>query len=416
MTRLPSSVGSFSTVSISLAAMRPTGMPVQSPTTLATAWKSTVGSISGLSPCSVVELVLHAAQLGHDVGALAVGAASALASAALSALASSALPVPSTGCSVAAQLARAAPAGGRPATSRRSSAWSSAARRSFSATSSALTLSSRSARRDADRALARDDADLGLQRLDAALRVVDLGRHRVQADGHARGRGVEQAHRLVRQLARRDVAVRQLDRGLERLVEDLHLVVLLHRAGDAAHHQDGLLLARLVDLDVLEAARQRRILLDVLLVLGPGGGADGAQLAARERRLEQVGRVAGAGRAAGAHQRVRLVDEQDDGLGAGLHLVDDRAQALLELALHAGAGLQQADVQRQQRDVLQAAAARRRARCAARSLRPPPSCRRRPRRPGSGCSGGGASGCRRPGGSRRRGRRSDPSCRCAPAR
>jgi type VI secretion system protein VasG len=41
-------------VSISLAAMRPTGMPVQSPTTLATAWKSTVGNISGLSPCSLV--------------------------------------------------------------------------------------------------------------------------------------------------------------------------------------------------------------------------------------------------------------------------------------------------------------------------------------------------------------------------
>ena len=36
--------------------------------------------------------------------------------------------------------------------------------------------------------------------------------------------------------------------------------------------------------------------------------------AARQRRLEQVGRVAGAGRAAGADQRVRLVDEQDDRL------------------------------------------------------------------------------------------------------
>ena len=41
------------------------------------------------------------------------------------------------------------------------------------------------------------------------------------------------------------------------------------------------------------------------------------------------------------------------GLGAGLHLVDDLAQALLELALHAGAGLQQADVERQQLHVLQ---------------------------------------------------------------
>ncbi len=43
---------------------------------------------------------------------------------------------------------------------------------------------------------------------------------------------------------------------------------------------------------------------------------DGAQRAARQRRLQQVGRVAGAGRAAGADQRVRLVDEQDDRLRA----------------------------------------------------------------------------------------------------
>ena len=80
---------------------------------------------------------------------------------------------------------------------------------------------------------------------------------------------------------------------------------------------------------------------------------DGAQRAARQRRLQQVGGVAGAGRAAGADQRVRLVDEQDDRRRAALHLVDDAAQALLELALHRGAGLQQADVERQQAHALQ---------------------------------------------------------------
>ena len=140
---------------------------------------------------------------------------------------------------------------------------------------------------------------------------------------------------------------------------------------------------------------------------------DRAQRAARQRRLEQVGRVAGAGRAAGADQRVGLVDEQDDRLRRRLHFVDHLAQAVLELALHAGAGLQQADVERAQLTRPSAAAARRRARCAARSLRPPRSCRRRPRRSGSGCSGAAASGCRRSGGSPRRGRRSDRSRRCA---
>ncbi len=51
-------------------------------------------------------------------------------------------------------------------------------------------------------------------------------------------------------------------------------------------------LVGLVDLDQLEAAGQRRVLLEVLLVLGPGGGGDGAQLAAGQGRLEQVGGVA----------------------------------------------------------------------------------------------------------------------------
>ena len=131
-----------------------------------------------------------------------------------------------------------------------------------------------------------------------------------------------------------------------RLVEHLHAMMLLEHRGDAAHHQDGLLLARLGDLHDLEATRQRRILLDVLLVLGPGRRGDRAQRAARQRRLEQVGGVAGALRAAGANQRVRLVDEQDDRLRRGLHFVDHLAQAILELALHARAGLQQADVER----------------------------------------------------------------------
>ena len=71
-------------------------------------------------------------------------------------------------------------------------------------------------------------------------------------------------------------------------------------------------LVGLLDLDDLEPPGQGRVLLEVLLVLGPGGGGDGAQLAAGQGRLEQVGGVALAGLAAGADHRVRLVDEQDD--------------------------------------------------------------------------------------------------------
>ena len=50
---------------------------------------------------------------------------------------------------------------------------------------------------------------------------------------------------------------------------------------------------------------------------------------------------------------MRFIDEQNDGLGRGLDFVDHLTQPVLELAFHARAGLQQADIQRAQRHVLQ---------------------------------------------------------------
>ncbi len=81
--------------------------------------------------------------------------------------------------------------------------------------------------------------------------------------------------------------------------------------------------------------------------------------AARQGRLEQVGGIARAGRAARADQRVGLVNKQNDRLGRRLHFFNDLAQPLLKFALHARAGLQQADVKRAHADVLRAPAARR---------------------------------------------------------
>ena len=129
--------------------------------------------------------------------------------------------------------------------------------------------------------------------------------------------------------------------------------------GDAAQHLHRRRLVRLLDLHHLEAAGEGRVLLDILLVLRPGGRRDGAELAARERGLQQVGGVAGARGAAGADQRVRLVDEEDDRRLGGLHLLDHRPQPLLELALHARARLHQPDVEHPQAHVLAASAARR---------------------------------------------------------
>src|ERR1700722_9428310 len=95
----------------------------------------------------------------------------------------------------------------------------------------------------------------------------------------------------------------------------------------------------------LEPAGERGILLDVLLVLGPGGSADRSQCAARQRRFEKVGGIARSSGSARTDECVHFVDEQNDGPRRGLHFVDHLAQALLELALHAGTGLQKTDIE-----------------------------------------------------------------------
>ena len=69
---------------------------------------------------------------------------------------------------------------------------------------------------------------------------------------------------------------------------------------------------RLADVDLLEAALERGILLDELAVLVERGRADQAQLAAGEHGLEHVGCRDRALAAARAHEHVQLVDERDD--------------------------------------------------------------------------------------------------------
>jgi hypothetical protein len=118
-------------------------------------------------------------------------------------------------------------------------------------------------------------------------------------------------------------------RALEAL-EDVHR--LLHRGLDHVH--------------LLEAARQRRVFLEDATVLGEGGGADALELAAGQRRLEQVGRVQRAARGrTGTDQGVDLVDEQD-GVGLVLERLEHALEALLEVAAVLGAGQQRAHVER----------------------------------------------------------------------
>ena len=123
---------------------------------------------------------------------------------------------------------------------------------------------------------------------------------------------VDQVDGLVRQEAVGDVAVGQLGRGLERLVGDADPVVRLVAVAQAPEDLDRLLDASARHLDRLEAALEGGVLLDVLAVLVQRGGADGLQLTAGQRRLEDAGRVDRAFGGARADEGVQLVDEQDD--------------------------------------------------------------------------------------------------------
>ena len=70
----------------------------------------------------------------------------------------------------------------------------------------------------------------------------------------------------------------------------------------------------------------------------------GLQLAAGQHRLEDAGGVDRALGGTGTDERVQLVDEQDD-VAAGLDLLEDLLQPLLEVTAVAGAGDQRAEVE-----------------------------------------------------------------------
>ena len=194
---------------------------------------------------------------------------------------------------------------------------------------------------------------LALQRLHLPLFIlqhVGLGRMQHLDPGT---RGIKQIDRLVRQLAPGNVTTGQLSSGDQRIVANddiVHFFVLL---AQPAHDQDSRCHVRLIKLNELKTTRQRGVLFEILLVLGPGRRRDGAQFATRQRRLEQIGRVRPAGGTPCTDHRMRLVDKEDDRLGRFLDLGNHPFQAILEFPLDAGSGLQQSHIKPEKRNVLQ---------------------------------------------------------------
>ena len=144
-----------------------------------------------------------------------------------------------------------------------------------------------------------------------------------------------------------DVAGRELDRRLDCFVGVFELVIVLEIGFQPLHDLDRVGDRRLVDVDLLEAANERPILLEILPVFLVGGRADAAQRARGQRRLEQVRSVhrAARGRTCADHG-VDLVDEHDRA-GIGFELLDHLLEALLEVAAVARPGQERAHIERE---------------------------------------------------------------------
>ena len=121
--------------------------------------------------------------------------------------------------------------------------------------------------------------------------------------------------------------------------------MLLIALADAVQDGNGFLRRGLVHGDGLEAPLEGGIAFNVLAVLIKRGGANHLHLAARQRRLEDVGGIHGGTRSASAHQHVHFINEQD--CAGLLDLVDHTLEALLKLPAIHGAGHQRAHIQLQ---------------------------------------------------------------------
>src|SRR5690606_33584998 len=187
---------------------------------------------------------------------------------------------------------------------------------------------------------------------DLLVELAQVRRRGHAADAHPGTGLVDQVDRLVRQVPVVDVPVGQRRGGRERRVGDRDAVVRLVAVAQPLQDLDGVLQRRLTDLDRLEPALQRGVLLDVLAVLLERGRADGLELATGQHRLEDARRVDRALGRTRADERVQLVDEQDD-VAAGLDLLEDLLQPLLEVTAVARTRHQRPEVERVELLVLQ---------------------------------------------------------------
>ena len=141
---------------------------------------------------------------------------------------------------------------------------------------------------DADGSFALENALLHVEIIDLAHGIFDQGRRGVLPEEKRRAQAVSMTltRSFVWELASSEIAMRELGGGADRFIEDPDVMVFFQRADNAAQHDHALFFGGLFDFDDLKAASEGGVFLEEFLVLGPGGGGDGAEFAARQGRFE----------------------------------------------------------------------------------------------------------------------------------
>ena len=176
----------------------------------------------------------------------------------------------------------------------------------------------------------------GLELLHAMLGLAHRLGRAVGGDAGAGAGLVNEVDGLIRQEAVLNVAVGKVRGGLDSTLRIAHMVVLLVARLERGQDLDGVLDARLLDIDGLEATLEGWVFGEVLAEFLGRGGADNLEGTAREHGLEHGARVDGALGRTGTDDGVHLVDKQDDVVSLG-GLLDHVLEALLKLTAILGA-------------------------------------------------------------------------------
>ena len=195
---------------------------------------------------------------------------------------------------------------------------------------------------------------LDLQLHDTAVEILDLLGFRFDLHPQPRRCFVHQVDGFVGQEAIGDVAVAERRGGDQCAVGDADTVMEFIFLLQAAQDGDRVFDRGFADEHRLEPAREGGVLLHMLPVLIERRRADTVQLAAGQRRFQQIGRIHRAFGFAGTDQGVHLVNEQQYVASACGDFVEHAFQPFLELAAIFGSGNQAAHVERHQLLALQA--------------------------------------------------------------